>query len=490
MKYNLTLHLLEKEEKTSIQVSEVFDEEEILIDLFTPYNIKLEEVFEQENLLKLLKNNIEYLKSIQTEPDEFINDIHTIEQMLKGNLDVLENCDSITIFLHPFLSKYIKENDFLKNKKLKLADFLAITREDLDKVLSFLDDYDNIYVSIDGNKNEVTIQQYKNTVEEIEKIVSKVQKYELSPLEKMMYAYDLVRDRVYNEEKKEESHTASRDLTSVLFGDKIVCVGFANIFEKVLLNLGMKNKMYRIASENQRGHRRNVVYVNDPKYHIEGVFFCDPTWNSKKAENDNHYLDSYKFFCKSQEEMKKYENNKFTNITFAGYDKDFTEKFKSMVTKDGIGIVPNNVIHTINEISDLIDEKQLIKPVFLYEELYPFDLEKTLRTLNRYDKLFFDSHLNTETLLRILLQVRKIEYYENPEKYPWTVESFEMVAEDNDSFYNNQRLLALLSSENWMEINENIFRIDFEKFKDQVELEKNIERIKLTKILRNIAKTK
>lgn len=490
MKYSLILKLLEEQEKPNIQVTESLNENEISIDLFIPRNIKLKEVFEKENLLKLLKNNIEYLKSVQTEPDEFIDNIQIIEQMLMGDLNILPNCNYVMIEFDPFLFKYINENEFLQTKTLHITELFSTTREDLNRITSALKNYTNVLLTVDGNQEEITLQQYKNTVEEMEKFLSKIKKYELSPLEQMMYAYDLVRDRVYTEENQEESYSASRDLTATLLGDKIVCVGYANIFEKILQNLGIQTTMCTMVSKNQTGHRRNAVYVKDTKYHVEGVFFCDPTWDSRKDKNDNSYLDSYKFFCKNIEEMRIHESSKYTNVTFSEYDKDFTKKFKNIVKENGIESVSRESTRTINAISNLIDQKQLIEPTFLYKDVLPFDFDVLSESLDRYEKLFFNSHLSTETLVKIMIQVRKIEYYENPEKYPLTVESFENVVRNNILFYCNQRTLTLLFSEDCAEINENMLQDDFEKLKSQIDLEKNIERVKLTKVLNEITKRK
>lgn len=490
MKYSLILKLLEEQEKPNIQVTEGLNENEISIDLFIPRNIKLKEVFEKENLLKLLKNNIEYLKSVQTEPDEFIDNIQIIEQMLMGDLNILPNCNYVMIEFDPFLFKYINENEFLQTKTLHITELFSTTREDLNRITSALKNYTNVLLTVDGNQEEITLQQYKNTVEEMEKFLSKIKKYELSPLEQMMYAYDLVRDRVYTEENQEESYSTSRDLTATLLGDKIVCVGYANIFEKILQNLGIQTTMCSMVSKNQTGHRRNAVYVKDTKYHVEGVFFCDPTWDSRKGKNDNSYLDSYKFFCKNIEEMRIHESNKYTNVTFSEYDKDFTKNFKNRVKENGIESVPYKITRTINAISNLIDQKQLIEPTFLYKDVLPFDFDVLSESLDRYEKLFFNSHLSTENLLKIMIQVRKIEYYENPEKYPLTVESFENVVRNNILFYYNQRTLKLLFSEDCAEINENMSQDDFEKLKSQIDLEKNIERVKLTKVLNEITKRK
>ena len=51
-------------------------------------------------------------------------------------------------------------------------------------------------------------------------------------------------------------------------------------------------------------------------------------------------------------------------------------------------------------------------------------------------------------------------------------------------------MLTLLFSEDCAEINENMSQDDFEKLKSQIDLEKNIERVKLTKVLNEITKRK
>ena len=70
------------------------------------------------------------------------------------------------------------------------------------------------------------------------------------------------------------------------------------------------------------------------------------------------------------------------------------------------------------------------------------------------------------------------------------MESFENVVRNNILFYYNQRTLTLLFSEDCAEINENMSQDDFEKLKSQIDLEKNIERVKLTKVLNEITKRK
>ncbi|UKI57555.1 MAG: hypothetical protein L6V81_09640 [Clostridium sp.] len=79
------------------------------------------------------------------------------------------------------------------------------------------------------------MKNIRKTIDAIDEIVKKqLEKHNLSTLEEIMYAYDLVREKVYTRELDTESDRISRDLSSVLFGDKIVCAGYVAIFNSVL----------------------------------------------------------------------------------------------------------------------------------------------------------------------------------------------------------------------------------------------------------------
>ena len=46
-----------------------------------------------------------------------------------------------------------------------------------------------------------------------------------------MYAYDMVRDKIYAEVDENDDKMISRNLSTALLGDKIVCLGYANVFK-------------------------------------------------------------------------------------------------------------------------------------------------------------------------------------------------------------------------------------------------------------------
>jgi len=333
MNYFINLIIEDKDSQLGISVSENLDPTNISIDLFIPSNIRLEEVLKPENLIKLLKEQIK-------QNEELGDSVDAIKSMLDSDLDILDNCVSISINCDELSSKYVDKNKILQDMELHLNGKYEINHENLDYVTTTFGKHKNTLLIIDGNKDDITLSEYEKTVKVIDDIVSKIKKYDLSPLEQVMYAYDLVRDRVYTFEDKDQSYTTSRDLTSVLFGDKIVCVGYANIFEKVLNGLEIKNMMVELHRKNSNhGHMRNVIYLQDKKYNIDGVFYCDPTWDSKKKPDDLTYLDSYRFFCKSKPDMDKY-STAYIDKTFSGYEDGSVWEFEGIVEEKGIKAVP------------------------------------------------------------------------------------------------------------------------------------------------------
>lgn len=270
----------------------------------------------------------------------------------------------------------------------------------------------NIYFHIEGNTQPISIAEFEKTYNIINNIVSKIQKLNLSPLEQIMYVYDLARDRVYKEELITEPPYISRDLTSVLLGNRIVCVGFSNIFNQILENLGITSKKDHLKSidSNEPNHVRNIVYVYDKKYNIEGNYLFDLTLDCKDNIDDNTYLNSYRYFAKTKKEMDRYY-----------------PKYQSI---------------TITKISNT-----------------PIDYK---------------------TLLEVLYNVRKIEHYEDKEKYPLNIETITIIA------YNSHWLLKENDKEYFLNVTFNKlpyktqnFQTEISKYYDETALEERINKSKV-----------
>lgn len=119
-----------------------------------------------------------------------------------------------------------------------------------------------------------------------------------SPAESIYYIYNVVKKRIYNEETKEEKYCKSRSVTDILNGDKIVCTGFSNLIAAIanILHIPVEVSYWDDIADKTAGHSANVVYLNDPKYDICGVYAIDATWDSRENEEDTEYENNIEHF--------------------------------------------------------------------------------------------------------------------------------------------------------------------------------------------------
>ena len=126
-------------------------------------------------------------------------------------------------------------------------------------------------------------------------------------------------------------------------------------------------------------------------------------------------------------------------------------------------------------------------PSFLKKE---FDLSATIKSINKYKKLM-DKKISSEKLLKILFNVRKVEYYNNPNKYKLDLETiYKIIINSNWKFFNETEVLLLKA----------IFGDDYKINSDEVsnmirtvkknEIDVKINQIVLTKTLKNIYESK
>lgn len=487
MKYTIDIRIVKESEPSLCPI--YYDEENntCALGLTISDETKIEEILSKENVTKLLIKELASTKL--TAQSLFDENIKIIEKILSENPDVLNCCDSISFVADKEIKDYIDKNPILKVYNMHLNGNHTIDSKSGNELYSLFGEYENVYLFFDGNKTERHIKEYKSTIDAIDDIVKTINKYNLSPLEKIMYAYDLVRDRVYTKESENESNIVSRDLSSVLFGDKIVCAGYVAIFNAVLKNLGISVMDYIIARKdnNKKGHIRSLVYVNDKKYNINGIFLFDPTWDSKKYEGDKSYLTSYKFFCKSKDEFR-YFDQEYNNVTLPNYSKNFAPKVKKIIETEGLIHIPSDIAKTFNDISILVNNKSLANGIIFNEKIPKelrnvfasmTDTQELIKSLDKFQVLFFGQTLNPLILLEILYNVRKIQYYEDPERYPFDTESIKKAVSGSSMI--DSKLLHVLFG-----LPEKLTTEEFDEWKDKNDIDKNIEGIKLTRTLKSI----
>ena len=340
-----------------------------------------------------------------------------------------------------------------------------------------------------GNTQIVGFNECKKTLEIINSIVEKCKQFDFSPLEQVMYIYDIVRNREYEMEHPDEDYTISRDLTSVLLGNSIVCLGYSNIFREILNNLGIQNKLVFLNNKNDTtGHCRNIVYIKDEKYNIDGVYYFDPTWDSKR-DASNSFLSSYKYFARTQTQMTSLSKNKYEDIYFGGFNESSVQKLEDFIREKGIKNIPDKARTKVNSISNLIDGVSWVTPFDMSDIDLPecfkshFDLEVKLDQLKEYCRKF-NKPIELSTFIKLLYNVRKQQYYYDPASYPFNIEEIHDTIMNSKWEYENpeERLMKLIFGE----IDELSTEEKADTYIEEEELDKKIESVRLARTLRNV----
>ncbi len=125
---------------------------------------------------------------------------------------------------------------------------------------------------------------------------------EFSPLEKFIYAYELVTNFAYqkSDDATLDDRMDSRNLVKVLNGDKIVCIGYASMLAELCKRIGIPC-IVQLAVDavdekddfNHINHAICKVFIDDELYHVRGMFNSDPSKDSNKeglGKTINHAL--------------------------------------------------------------------------------------------------------------------------------------------------------------------------------------------------------
>lgn len=154
---------------------------------------------------------------------------------------------------------------------------------------------------------ETDIESFKNYTESLKWYKEIINESNLSPVEKVMFAYDIMKSFEYKENIKDKK--ASRQPHKVIESGDIVCVGYCELLKEILNDIDENIKVGDFATfcydkddKPLGGHERNIIQIDDEKYDIHGIFTLDVTWdsvkNSEQENLDNNYtaLDLYRYF--------------------------------------------------------------------------------------------------------------------------------------------------------------------------------------------------
>jgi hypothetical protein len=327
------------------------------------------------------------------------------------------------------VKQFLNDNEELKNFKIAVPDYVDINT-DIDEIIKSYDGY-TILVSPKESEDVMTVETFKSG-HLIVDLIDNIKQMNLSPLEKVMLVYDIVREKPYKHEEEGANSSESRDLYYALQGDTIVCAGYATIYSYIMKNLGIQcTEALLDGVEGYAGHARNVIYVNDDKYNIEGIFLVDPTMDTRRENDKYEYLYTYDGFLKKKKDLDASDYyGKTIDRTFnilSDYNVDDLGQFLDPHINTNNLHSPRSFIDQVNIrnagrraariLTNLVGDK----PIDLTGE----DDEKSL--IDKYESSknkiarAWNKEMDLLTFVKLLINVRYIENKIDPDKYPYNL---------------------------------------------------------------------
>ncbi len=467
----------------------LFKDDEFALEVYPKVNEKLSDIITDEKNRKEMLGNLDFMIEIADDPSSFFNFRKYVRNNLPNN-QLFRDCKS-TIIRGAFsdVITFINNNPELKNAEIVYDTELELNKDTLEQIKLYFGNIPSMKFRIKGNSQAISLDEYEKTVYAINDIVSKVKKYDYSPMEQLMYSYDLVRDRFYVKEDENEEEYVSRDLSSALLGDKIVCVGFANIYNEVVSLLGFGSRVFYLVDEERCiGHVRNLIYVDDSKYDINGLYFFDPTFDCKKSEN-NYFLMEYMFFAKTYREMECYCKEKsYTPITYQYFD---ISKLNELVESTNVDDPSLTEYVSLRGKVKIDSMKQLLGGRNILEgETFDNAVEETIAFVEVLGELA-DKPIAVDKFLKILYTVRKNQYYENPKKYVFDIDALtSILVNSRFSAFDTpvERFSALFGISNGITTVKAKAKV--REFVNDNNVEQDIERVRLIRLLRSVLENK
>lgn len=360
------------------------------------------------------------------DPGLYVEEIKSIKNILDNIDSSYEELEYVKLAfenIDPLI--YIENNNDLLDKKIVLDECVRIDEQD--KILELIKKYenviDNIYITMQNNSGYVLLKDCILAQQKIKEEANYINSLDLSPFEKVMYTYDFIKRHEYNMESEEESEFESRNLNNILFGDRIVCAGFANYFDALLRHMNFscdKTLLSDRRGEPYNGHVRNCVYIKDDKYNIDGAYYFDTTFDSKDSSFPYNYI-KYRYFAKTRNEIDLLDNDTFLYDNFPYYATNMVKDAKRLLSNGQYFLYNKDYAGSVNYLGrlvyngkDIIDRDVLIKNHFNHGSINCDEIYNKLKDLSRK----YNRQIPGEVYLKALCEVRKIEHEIDPEEYP------------------------------------------------------------------------
>ena len=204
----------------------------------------------------------------------------------------------------------------------------------------------NINLTIQNDLYKYDIETYQQEEDKLEKLIAPIRNSDLSPFEKYLAVYNLVKKfKPYRE--NDEDLEKSRYLRYILAdgNEYIVCVGFSKLLEDLLNRVGIPNQNMSVGVDisyddgftqeekniERAGHQRNIIKIDDDKYNIHGIYVVDSTWDND-MENDFYYNSLLTFDRKKEAYRLEFLNDYDLLLDYHNFE-DFKAKMDYLMKK-------------------------------------------------------------------------------------------------------------------------------------------------------------
>lgn len=164
-----------------------------------------------------------------------------------------------------------------------------------------------------GEDRDLTYEEFLTMRSTIDWYKELLNSSELSPFEKTIFAYDILKTFEYKDDINNGDNSSI--VPDILRTGNIVCVGYSKLLAELLNEVGINAFTYVIPSieEGENAHMRVCVKIDDDKYDIHGMYSLDATWDSVKktlrlSKNNEGYTLRSDEMMEDETIVKKYND--------------------------------------------------------------------------------------------------------------------------------------------------------------------------------------
>ena len=269
-----------------------------------------------------------------------------------------------------------------------------------------------------GHVDDLTYEEFQSQIEGIKWYKEMIKQSDLSPLEKLIFAYDIMKTFPYREK---EAHSAdSRNPGKILNDRYIVCSGYTAMLDEILKGMDSNIRHTDVGvtcfddkGEYRGAHSRSLVDIADEKYGIHGSFFLDSTWDSVSDRKQEYYghdyiaLDLYRYFLVPYSEYKEVFPN--DSLPYVFKNKELNESFSS----DALNKEIERIKEKVRENEEEQKKSKFVSKINPQSELIGYFNSKMYsdKTLDQINDGFNQPRISYDKLLEAIKSVRLAEGY-------------------------------------------------------------------------------